>query len=1132
MPAGVSLIPFELRSAVHLYWAQDPLSQYSSEEDGESPAGRQLENVEALCSAAGTPVTVSCEFPPSEGELRPHYWLDMYIEVTVQPGASSSPNRASASEDGVTVASVEEDDDLSLASPLFGAGGFSLPVVSVAGTADTQAGEHPYGLSATINMNTKMAVELETAVVEPSGVGELRDVVVDLPAGLVGSAVAAPKCTFAQIQSFSGSCPQDTIVGKLVTEPLALATVNSPVFNMVPKKGALAEFGFNDLLFHSHTVVARVVPTRVTEGGVERTEYVAQAVAQEVPDVRLTSILNTFYGFPAERYNESHRTCVWTGNEASQYQNSTCTEVNGAHEGEYELEADNEALTAMFTMPASCTGEPLKTTVYMDSYEDPARFEGDNAPADLDEAAWQAKTYEAPPVTGCDQLHFEPEQFTFAPEAAHSQADEPSGYESVLKIPQSEKPGTLATPPLKTTIVTLPAGVSVSPSAANGLQGCSEAQIGFMSSEEGHCPAASTIGSVEVATPLLEERLSEGRVFVAEPPCGGEGQPACSEQAAEEGNLFGIYLEVSSRARGLHVKLKGKVEVGGEGDHSEHDGLARLAPGQLRTSFEKTPQLPFNELRFKFQGGPGAPLANPQSCGTFTTDASLEAWSAPQSGPAALENPSFAITGDCGDGFSPAFTAGTTNPQAGAFSSFTTTFSRQDGEQDLSGVTVDMPEGLLGKIAGITQCPEAQANTGSCPASSRVGTATAAVGAGPKPYWQSGPVYLTGPYNGGPFGLSIAVPAVAGPYNLGTIVTRASIRVNPLTAQASIVSDPLPQMVDGVPLRIKEVNVTVGAETPFTFNASSCTEKSIAASISGTGGASANVASRYQAADCATLPFHPVFTASTDGHTSKADGASLHVGIASGGIGVANIAKVDLTIPNILPSRLTTIQKACTEAQFNANPAGCPPESVIATAIVHTPLLNSPLAGPVYFVSHGGAAFPDTEIILQGEGVQLVLDGHTDIKHGVTYSRFESTPDAPFTSFEFNAPEGPYSIFTANGNLCHTEVRMPTKIVAQNGAVLEQDTLVEPEGCPNTLTILSHKVKKRTITIKIAVPGTGKLTATGNGLSKTSKTTTGRSTLTLTLKATGHHKLNTKIKLTYTPTKGPKLTAAITTQIK
>ncbi len=253
--------------------------------------------------------------------------------------------------------------------------------------------------------------------------------------------------------------------------------------------------------------------------------------------------------------------------------------------------------------------------------------------------------------------------------------------------------------------------------------------------------------------------------------------------------------------------------------------------------------------------------------------------------------------------------------------------------------------------------------------------------------------------------------------------------------------------------------------------------------------------------------------------------------ISSGGIGQANIAKVDLTIPSVLPSRLTTLQKACSEAQFTANPAGCPAASNIATATVKTPLLNSPLSGPVYFVSHGGAAFPDTEIILQGEGVKLILDGHTQIKNGVTFSRFESVPDAPFTSFEFHAPEGPFSIFAANANLCQVAIHLPTRLVAQNGAVLEQNTLVQPEGCASKITILSHRLKKGTLTLRVAVPGAGKLTATGKGVKRASTKSGGRGTVTLTVHAKRGHKLKTKIKLSFAPTTGRHMAAALSARI-
>ncbi len=608
---------------------------------------------------------------------------------------------------------------------------------------------------------------------------------------------------------------------------------------------------------------------------------------------------------------------------------------------------------------------------------------------------------------------------------------EPSGYESVLRIPQPETPGTLATPPLKTAVVTLPAGVSISPSAAGGLVGCQETGpegIDFSNSGPGSCPDASKVGTVKVVTPLIAEEL-QGSVFVAQPSCGGVGQPQCSEAFAEAGRLFAIYLEVGSKMTGVHLKLRGRVEVGGTGVYSQEHGLQ---PGQIRTSFIDTPQQPFSELKLNFNPGARAPLANPQSCGTFMTNASFEPWSAPASGPNAVMNPSFAITAGCGNGFAPTFSAGTVDNHAGAYSSFTTTFGRHDGEQDLSGLEIKMPEGLIGKIAGIAQCGEAeikaaQADTGGCPAASKIGAATAAAGSGSDPYWQSGSVYLTGPYNNGPFGLVVVVPAVAGPFDLGNIVVRASIRIDPSTAQVSVLSDPLPQSVDGVPLRVQTVNVTVGLEGNFTFNPTGCTPSSITATITSAEGATSNVSSRFQAADCAALKFAPAFTASTQANgSSRGNGASLDVkvGYPQPQTAYSNIAKVDTQLPPALSSRLATLHKACSETQFAANPAGCPAGATVGTATVKTPALSNPLSGPAILVSHGGAAFPDLVLVLQGEGVTIDLVGNTDIKNGITYSKFEAVPDAPVSSFELNLPEKEDSILSAVKNLC-----APTKTV-------------------------------------------------------------------------------------------------------
>ena len=638
------------------------------------------------------------------------------------------------------------------------------------------------------------------------------------------------------------------------------------------------------------------------------------------------------------------------------------------------------------------------------------------------------------------------------------------------------------------------------------------------------------IGEVELETPALSSEVcKEATKNLAE--CPGESErdkvPLTGSiyLAKQDENpfhsLLAIYIVVDDARTGVLVKLAGEVK-------------ADKDTGQLTTVVDNSPQFPFSELRTQFFAGNSASLATPASCGSYTVTSELTPWSAPQSGPAATPSSEFAIDqgaggGPCANPFAPSFTAATAQTQAAGFTPLSVSFSRSDADQQLSGLSVTTPPGLLGVLKNVTRCPEPQAAHGECGPESQIGESSAAVGTGPSPYWvNGGKVYLTGPYNGGPFGLTIVAPTTAGPFTLtgnggpGREIVRASIRVNPETSQITVLSDPLPRILEGIPLQIRTVQVTIDRPS-FIFNPTNCNALSSSAALSSTQGASASAQSPFQATGCKALAFKPSLTATTNAKTSKANGASLKVSISYSGGGEADIGRVDLEIPKILPTRLTTIQKACTEQQFSANPAGCPPASVIATAVVHTPLLASPLSGPAYFVSHGNAAFPDVEMVLQGEGITLVLDGKTQIKNGATFSHFETVPDAPFSSFEFNAPQGPFSIFTANGDLCAAPIKIPVKLTAQNGAVLSLNSSVAVEACPKTLKILSHRVKGRKVTLKISVPGAGRLTAAGRGLTKVRKTVKAKSTVTLTLNAKGRGKLRSKVKLVFAPSaKGSK----------
>ncbi len=986
---------------------------------------------------SGAP-TVMCEY--EGGEIPPGGTLTIGFEVVVTSKAPSSlinfaEVRGGGAAPAVTAApgTVANQVTATAATP-FNVQSLTVGVFGADGAQDVQAGDHPESIATTVDFTTFLSrAGVKNGNLEYPAVHEPKSQIVALPLGLVGDPLAAGQCSEAALRTVAlnpGRCPADSQVGVVTVDAGGQGAEGKLLYNIVPEAGYPAEFGFefDETLFFLR---ASVVPS---PAGYELRVSVPD-IARARP-IKVTGATVVFFGDP--------------------------TAIDGSGNGE-----------AFFTNPDDCAVHTGVAHLEMDSWVNPEHW----VPA-------EAQVFDGG-VSGCGLLRFEP-SIEVAPE--ESRADTPSGYEIDLRIPQSRNvPGVLATPDLRDAVVRLPEGVAISPSAANGLAACREAgpeginitqgweptgaqpldaadpeameigEDGLTHVAPGHCPPASQVGEVEVVTPVLAAPL-KGHVYVAEPECGEVGEEACTQADAASGKLFGIYLEVAGS--GIVVKLRGKVTVNPQ-------------TGQITTSFLENPQFPFSELKLRLNSGSRAPLANPQSCGTFTTTSDLTPWSAPET-PDATPSSSFGV-GGCGGGFAPAFAAGTVSPVAGAYSPFTLTFSRNDGEQDLSGLTVTMPEGLVGKVAGIARCGEAEvkaaeANTGGCPAASRVGTATAGAGAGATPFYQSGNVYLTGPYNGAPFGLAVVVPANAGPFHLGNIVVRAAIEIDPSTAQVTVVSNPLPQMIDGVPLRVKTVNVAVGQENNFTFNATDCDQQSIAASIASAQNATANVASPYQAQGCKGLKFAPAFSASTVGKASETGGASLDVKVAfpAGPAGTyANIKSVKVSLPKQLPSRLATLQKACVAAVFEADPANCPAASDVGTATATTPLLNVPVSGPAYLVSHGGGAFPDFEIVLQGEGVRVLLDFNTQIKHGVTSLTLKASPDVPVSSFEVKSPTGKYSALGANVpekdhySLCGQKLAMPTEVTGQNGAVIKQATKIAVTGCAKAKKATKQKTRRK-----------------------------------------------------------------------
>ena len=831
------------------------------------------------------------------------------------------------------------------------------------------------------------------------------------PPGLLGNPTAVPRCsqqTF--LEQTPLHCPLDTQVGSV--KPFFYGTFPSmvfPVFNVVPPPGQPAELGFTiggvghvPLFFHVRS----------------DSDYGLTVQANELPETGpLQGAILTLWGVPAEASHDLEREGTVDGSTPGHEEICHPSAKVTAGLEEQKRCPSGVAPRPFLTMPTRCQASPLTAGVLTDSWQSPG-------PPLL---AFQPEPEIAGEVTGCEQLAFNP---SLALLTENAQAGAPSGYTIKLHVPQNEEPEGLATPQVRKLVVSLPPGTVLSPSGTNGLLGCSPEQFASQSTDPAACPNGSTIGSVKIDTPLLATPL-EGEIFVGEPEC----EP-CTPQDAQDGRM--LHLLLQARGSGVTVKLDGSVSID-------------QASGRLTATFPNSPQWPFEDVALTLNGGARAPLANPSVCGTplaatsQLTPYSSEVAAEPTSEP-------FELAGCPPPQFDPSFVAGTSNNQAGAFSPATITVSRSDQDEHLSAMSVQLPPGLLGKLASVQPCPEAEAQAQQCGRASLIGSATVGAGPGADPVFLDGSVFLTGPYDGSPFGLSILVPAKAGPFDLGQIDVRARIDVNPHTAALSITSDPLPQSMDGIPLSLRAINLNIDREG-FIFNPTSCQPMAIDGVLQSTAGATAAGSSRFQAANCATLPFKPTLSALTHARTSKADGAYLHVKIVSPS-GQANLAKLKVDLPEHLSTRLSTLQGACADTVLQANPAGCPKASVVGTATAITPVLHQPLTGPAYLVSHGSSALPDLELVLQGEGVSIDVAGQTSLSQGITSSTFRSLPDAPLSSLDLVLDNGPHSLLAANlpasarGSMCGRSLAMPTAITAQNGAVLKLTTKVAVLGCP------------------------------------------------------------------------------------
>jgi hypothetical protein len=987
----------------------------------------------------------------------PFNYLEVRILVVVEPGAGGV-NEASVSGGEAPAASFARPITLSGAPTPPGVENYELTPEEELGVPTTQAGVHPFQVTTTVMLNQGR----DTEAVKPSRlnhdpgsnaepIGLAKDLNFKWPPGLIGNPTPIPQCTDVQFTSISSNslenqCPLQSAVGVasvlVETKTVQALSFRVPLYNLVPRVGEPARFGFYVPLAEVSVYIDTSVRTGSDYGITVNVENISQTGG-------LVSSVVTVWGVPGDPRHDGQR--GW----ACLYESTGVSDPEGA-----SCEAPHEGVPPPFLqMPTSCTG-PLQTSLEADTWNE-ARPAG------------QQKTLAGAPMPamdGCNRAPFDP-SLVVTPDG--TAASTPTGLNVDVHNPQegSLNPKGLAEPDVKDITVALPEGVTIDPAGADGLGACSEALVGFTGSTElaagvqtaaftdrlpgsnasqepfeqgvNFCSDASKIGTVTIRTPLLPNALN-GTVYLA------------TQDTNPFGSLVAMYIVAEDPVSGVLVKLAGEVQL--------------TESGQVVAAFRNNPQLPFEDAELHFFGGDRAPLASPPRCGTYTTTASFAPWTGTE---AAHPSTSFEVNAGpnhtpCPGAalpFQPSLTAGTTSIQAGGFSPFTMTMSREDGNQNLKSIQLKMPLGMSGTLSTVELCGEAQANAGTCGPESEIGETIVSVGLGGDPFSvRGGKVYITGPYKGAPFGLSIVNPAKAGPFDLGKVIVRAKIDVDPETAALTITTDSdgpykIPTIIDGIPLEIKHVNVSIN-RPGFTFNATNCTPTAITGSLQSSEGATATLQVPYQVTNCAVLAFKPKLTASTSGRTSRANGASLTVKLGyPAGPYDANISRVKVELPKKLPSRLTTLQKACTAAVFDQNPANCPAASVIGHATATTPVLPVPLTGPAIFVSHGNESFPSLIIVLQGYGVTVHLVGSTFIsKQGITSSTFKTVPDVPVGTFELTLPEGPYSALAANGNLCKANLEMPTEFLGQNGALIKTITKIQPTGCPKAKKT-THKKK-------------------------------------------------------------------------
>jgi hypothetical protein len=945
------------------------------------------------------------------------------IKAAVDPAASGVlTSRFEVTGGGAAPASALDPTLVTTDPPAFGIDAFDSRVSGdAAGSPYTQAGGHPYAISTAVFFDTltnPIPSKGQTWPVEPA-----KDILVDLPPGFSGdpSATSGVRCSLAELSNSNGTdarplCPPGSQIGvtTIFTAEGVLLGDPIPVFNVDPPPGVPARFGFS------------VGGSVVTLDGAVRSggDYGLSVNVRNVPEgLALAGTELTFWGTPADPSHDVERACPGEAGPAAG--GPICT--------------TDLPLRAFLRNPTSCAG-PQPTTMHADSWFHPGALSAEGTPLAGD-PSWRSATvlshnppgFPASPLdpttqwgepqgtTGCDKVPFEP---SITVRATSHAADTPTGLDVDLTMPQSSDPDEIDQADVRSARTSLPLGMVVNPAAAAGLVGCSQADVGLDNGADPKCPDASKIGSVEIDSPQLEDPLV-GSIYQAKQ----FDNPAHS--------LLAFYTV--AKGPGLIIKLAAHVE-------------ADPVTGRLTTVFEDDPQLPFDHYRLHFNDGPRAALINPPTCGTAVSHSVFTSWARPGEG--VVSDDSFQITSGpngrpCPNGlggrpFDPRLEAGVSDPLAGATSPFALTLSREDGEQRLRDLTLDTPPGLSAYLKGVPYCPDAaiaaaraRSNPGdgalelaapSCPAASQIGTVSAGAGAGPIPYHvNTGRVYLAGPYKGAPLSLAIVVPAVAGPLDLGNVVVRAAAHVDPSDAHLRVLSDPLPQIIHGIPLDVRSVYVAIDRPR-FTLAPTSCRPMSVDGALGGSDGAAASPSTHFQVAGCGALGFKPRLGLSLEGKTNRGAHPAFRA-VLRARPGDANIGRAAVALPHSEFLDQAHIRTVCTRVQFAAD--ACPPGSVYGHARAITPLLDQPLEGPVYLRS-SNHRLPDLVAALRGQ-IEVDLDGRIDTVRGGIRNIFAVVPDAPVTKFVLKMKGGAKGLLQNSRNLCAGDFRASAVFEAQNG---------------------------------------------------------------------------------------------------